>query len=353
MTDCSKTNTPSCCAAKTQKGFVFDPIFHGCLAIIVVTLFSNYVLIVDSVHVNHFARTIVELLSKMWWGVALGLMFVGLMDKIPRHYFNAVLGNGDSTGGLVRAMFAGLMFDLCSHGILMIGAKLYERGASFAQVVTFLIASPWNSFSLTLILIALIGLKWTLVFIAGSAVIALGTGLVINALTRAGIIPENPNKPDCLIDFDLWAEAKKDLSNVEWKPSLAVQIIKGGMHEARVLIKWLLLGIIMAACIRTFISPDNFAEWFAPTIGGLALTLLATTLIEVCSEGSSPIAAELVNRAHAPGNAFAFLMAGAATDYTEIMILKETTKSWKMAFIMPIVSVPQILILGYIINFYG
>ena len=38
------------------------------------------------------------------------------------------------------------------------------------------------------------------------------------------------------------------------------------------------------------------------------------------SAGSSPIAADLVNRANAPGNGFAFLMAGVATDYTEIIL---------------------------------
>ena len=47
---------------------------------------------------------------------------------------------------------------------------------------------------------------------------------------------------------------------------------------------------------------------------GLLLTLAAPTVIEVCSVGSSPIAADLLNRAGAPGNAFTFLMAGAATD---------------------------------------
>jgi hypothetical protein len=77
-------------------------------------------------------------------------------------------------------------------------------------------------------------------------------------------------------------------------------------------------------------SSDTFSTYFGPTLFGLAMTLIATTIIEVCSEGSSPIAADLLTRAAAPGNAFTFLMAGAATDYTEIMGLKERTGSWKM-----------------------
>jgi hypothetical protein len=46
-------------------------------------------------------------------------------------------------------------------------------------------------------------------------------------------------------------------------------------------------------------------------------------------------------------------MAGAATDYTEIMVLKETTKRWKTALILPLLTVPQVLLLGWILNMAG
>ena len=64
---------------------------------------------------------------------------------------------------------------------------------------------------------------------------------------------------------------------------------------------------------------DAFATWFGASFVGLWLTLLAATVIEVCSEGATPIAADLMNRAGAPGNSFTFLMAGVATDYTELL----------------------------------
>ncbi len=85
-------------------------------------------------------------------------------------------------------------------------------------------------------------------------------------------------------------------------------------------------------------------------MGGLGLTLLAATIIEVCSEGTTPIAADLMNRAQAPGNAFTFLMAGVSTDYTEIMSIRDTTQSWKIALFLPLVTLPQILVLGVILN---
>ncbi len=88
-------------------------------------------------------------------------------------------------------------------------------------------------------------------------------------------------------------------------------------------------------------------------MAGLALTMLATTFIEICSEGSSPIAADLLNRAGAPGNAFAFLMGGIATDYTEIVILHETTRSWKLSFALPLLTIPQVVAIGLILNHFA
>lgn len=280
----------------------------------------------------------------------MGMVFVGIMNKIPREYFNHLLGSGNSIRGIIRAAMAGVLLDLCSHGILMIGAKLYERGASYAQLLTFLIASPWNSFSLTIILIALIGLKWTLVYILASMVVAIITGIIVMKMTQKGKLPNNPNSVELDKNFNLKENTIRDLKSVKWTPKLFIEIITGSTHELKILLKWLLLGVIIASAIRAFVPIEIFQTYFGPTIIGLLLTLVATSIIEVCSEGSAPIASEIVNTAGAPGNGFTFLMAGVATDYTEIMILKETTKSWKMALILPLITVPQILVLGYIFN---
>jgi uncharacterized membrane protein YraQ (UPF0718 family) len=117
-------------------------------------------------------------------------------------------------------------------------------------------------------------------------------------------------------------------------------------------IRWTFFGLLLAALIRATVPEDAFATWFGATFIGLWLTLLAATVIEVCSEGATPIAADLMTRAAAPGNSFTFLMAGVATDYTEIMSLRDTTKSWKIALYLPLIAVPQVMLLGYILNHF-
>lgn len=341
-----------CCHDNTKTKSGFDPIFHGSLSIIALTLILHFTGL-NIPYVPEFSHATLELLSRMWWGVLLGIIFVGMMGQIRREYFTALLGRGDTVGGVIRAAIAGLFLDLCSHGILMVGAKLYERGASLAQIMTFLIASPWNSLSLTIILISLIGLKWTALYVAGSALIAIVSGLVFQRLVKNGVLPDNPHTlPPSEEKFDLLKNMKADLKSCKPSIKLFKNIALGGLKESRMIIKWLLFGVIIASAIRAFIPVEIFEGWFGPTLIGLLLTLIATTIIEVCSEGSAPIASELVLRAHAPGNGFAFLMAGVSTDYTEMLVLREVTKSWKIALFLPLVTVPQVLVLGYIMNMF-
>lgn len=353
--------TSSCCHHEPENhgachpGDKPDYMLYGSVAIIVTAIAAHYLMPDTSYmhYLHHFGGALVNLLGAMWWGILLGIVAVGFMQRVPRAYFNALLGRGDTFGGLLRACAAGLVLDLCSHGILMVGAKLYERGASLAQVITFLIASPWNSITLTLILVSLVGLPWTLVFIAGSAVIALVTGVLYLILTKKGILPENPNIYVPEADFDLRADMRARLKAFRPTPRFFAETVVEGFREGKMVMRWLFFGTIIAALIQAFVSTDTLTTYFGPTLLGLCLTLLATTIIEVCSEGSTPIGAELVTRAAAPGNGFAFLMAGVATDYTEILVIREFTKSWKVALSLPVLTVPQVLLLGWIMNQFG
>ena len=329
-----------------------DYFFLVTLAVIVVAV-GVHAAQIGIPYVSEFSHAVAGLLKIMWWGLVAGILAVGLMQRMPRAYFNALLGRGDTFGGIMRAALAGLLLDLCSHGILMVGAKLYERGASLAQVMTFLIASPWNSFSLTIILIALIGLPWTLAFIAGSFVIAIVTGVLFLWLTRAGKLPPNPHSEKVPEGFNVLADAKARLKHFRPRAAFFAGVVRDGIIEGRMVMRWLFFGTIIAALIRAFVSTEMLGVYFGPTILGLLLTLLATTVIEVCSEGSAPIGAELVTRAAAPGNGFAFLMAGVSTDYTEILVIREFTKSWRIALLLPLLTVPQVLLLGWLMNLYS
>lgn len=344
---------PSCCNTDAKK---VDYLLWS-TSIIIALLYGLHLIFPTTTaatpYLNTASHSVFELINTIWWGVLLGMLMVGILSHVPREFVISLMGKGGTLSGLIRATLAGVLLDLCSHGILMVGAKLYERGVSVGQVMAFLIASPWNSLSLTIVLIALIGLKWTLAFIALSVLVALVTGFIFDRLVAGQRLPGNPNQCDVPTDFKFWPEAKARLSTLKIDNHFIKSIAQHALTDSKMVLRWIFLGVILAAALRTFIDPQQFQAWFGPTLVGLGLTVLVATILEVCSEGSAPIAADLLTRAGSPGNSFAFLMSGVATDYTEIMVLKQTTASWKIALFLPLISVPQIVLIAWLMNQAG
>lgn len=298
-----------------------------------------------------FAEYTMDLMGKMAWGLIFAIIFVGIMDFIPRAKMNQILGTNKGVQGILRATLAGVVLDLCSHGILLVGMKLYERGASLGQVIAFLVASPWNSISMTFILWSLIGLKLTLLFILFSAVIAIVSGIIFDVLVTRQVLPahHSPMKPEEMLSGKVpWFE----FNGLNFM-GIAKKAIVAGFTESKMILRWIFFGVLLTALVKILITPDTFQHIFGPDVFGVVMTLAVATVLEVCSEGSSPLAAEIVKTAGAPGNGFTFLMAGVATDYTEILALKETTRSWKIAFFLPLITLPQVIVIGVILNYFG
>jgi uncharacterized membrane protein YraQ (UPF0718 family) len=338
--------TASCCGPSADVDAPtwrrVDWMLWGSGAIIVVSYLAGFVLPHDApLGLGVFTHGVQEMMNLMWWAILVGMLAIG------------VIGRDQGATSLVRAVLAGVLLDLCNHGVLMVGAKLYERGASLGQVFAFLIASPWNSLSLTIIIGVLMGWGWMVAFLVGSLVIAFATGLVVEALERAGRVKPNPNRVDLPADFHVWREAKAGLRATRYDAAFARDIARRSVTASRMVLRWLFFGVVLAALIQATVPTEIFATWFGATLLGLFTTLVAATIIEVCSEGSVPIAADLMTRAAAPGNAFTFLMAGVATDYTEILVLREVTGRLKAALLLPLLTVPQVLVIGWALNVAG
>lgn len=300
--------------------------------------------------IGAFSHHFFELMNTMSWGIFIGIVAVGVLNVVPRDYIFSIIGRPGQKGSILRAASAGILLDLCNHGILLVGMNLYKRGASLGQVAAFLIASPWNSISLTIVLFTLVGLGWTLAFVFLSFVIAIISGVIFDRCVGSGVLPKNSNLYEEPAVKVSWAEAFNLAKQQGINRRSLKTILVSGFKDSKMIVKWIFLGALISTAIKTYVPEDIFSTYFGPSFMGLMITLAATTVIEVCSEGSSPIAADILNRASAPGNAFTFLMAGVATDYTEILSVKTTTGSWKSAFFIPLITVPQILILGYLLN---
>jgi len=286
-------------------------------------------------------QSLLSYLGIVWWAVLLGLVLGGIIDYfVPDGFVIRFLGKRNKMT-LIHAVLAGFLMSACSHGILAIAIQLYKKGASVPAVITFLLASPWANLPMTVLLFGFFGWK-ALLFVVGAMVIALITGIIFTVLDRFGLI-EGPAK-----DVDEENVSWDRITNFDLRKSVKGVAI-GFVSLANMVLWWILIGILAASIIGAYVPEHWFMDYMGPNLTGMLVTLAFATVLEVCSEGTSPLAFEIFNKTAALGNPFVFLMAGVATDYTEIGLLW-TNIGKRTAIWLPIVTVPQILLLGMWFN---
>ena len=286
-------------------------------------------------------ESLLSYLGIVWWAVLLGLVLGGIIDYfVPDGFVIRFLGKRNKMT-LINAVLAGFLMSACSHGILAIAIQLYKKGASVPAVITFLLASPWANLPMTVLLFGFFGWK-ALLFVLGAMVIALVTGVIFTVLDRFGLI-EGPAK-----DIDEEDVSWDRITNFDMRKS-AKGVAIGFVSLANMVLWWILIGILAASIIGAYVPEHWFMDYMGPNLTGMLVTLLFATVLEVCSEGTSPLAFEIFNKTAALGNPFVFLMAGVATDYTEIGLLWSNIGK-RTAIWLPIVTVPQILLLGFWFN---
>ena len=246
-----------------------DWILYGSLLLVIPAYIASYFIPHGNSGLSEFAHSIREFMDLMWWGLLLGIIAVGFLQYVPQRRVRQWLGDRSDFSGLSRSIAAGLLFDMCSHGILIIGMQLYRRGLSLGQTMAFLIASPWNSLSLTFILIGLIGWKWTLLLIGLSAVIAFVSGFLFNFLEKKSIVPPNPYRINLETDEEIEPGFREQIGPLLANPSGWLKWFASALQESRIIIRWILFGTVLAGLLRILLHPDIFANWFGPSALGL------------------------------------------------------------------------------------
>lgn len=335
------------CYPRVKKPFFKNKLFIVSSAVILILLVSIFL-----PYLVPFRTSFLIYLKTIWWAVLLGLFLGGIIDYyIPREYISKILSR-KKPSTIFNAVFLGFLMSACSHGILALSMQLHKKGASNPAVVSFLLASPWANFTITVMLISFFGLK-ALFIILSAIFVAINTGFIFMFLEKKGLIEKNKNIIEVSEEFSISKDIKKRIKNYKFSFKTLIDDLKGVISGTIVLsdmiLWWIILGITIASFAGAYIPVHFFHKFMGPTLLGLLVTLSLATIIEVCSEGSSPLAFEIYRQTHALGNSFVFLMAGVATDYTEIGLLWANVGK-RTALWMPIVTVPQIIILGYLAN---
>lgn len=300
-----------------------------------------------------FKESLVMYLGRVWWAILLGLLLGGVIEHfVPREYIAHFLAKPKKRT-ILYAVTLGFFMSACSHGILALSIELHKKGAANPAVVAFLLASPWANFPLTIMLIGFFGLIKALYIIFAAILIAITTGFIYQFLESREMIERNKNIRHTEEDYSALNDFKARAKAYRFTRQRIFQDLKGifsgSISLADMVLWWILAGMGLAALAAAYIPQDVFQRFMGPTTLGLLVTLAVATIMEVCSEGTAPLAFEIYRQTKSIGNPFVFLMAGVVTDYTEIGLLWHNV-GHRAAIWLPIIAVPQVVALGILAN---
>ncbi len=291
-------------------------------------------------------------LEKAGWALLLGLFLGGAVERyIPKEYITLWL-TGRHRRTILASAGLGFLASSCSHGCLALSMELYKKGASVPAVITFLLASPWASMSLTLLIVSLMGWKGLLIVLL-ALIVAAVTGFVFQQLERKGMVHGNPHTVPVRKGFSIWVDLGERFRRKRWTSHALTEdlraILKGSWELGRMVLFWVALGFTLSAVFGAAVPQHWWGRWLGPSALGLLATMGIAAAFEVCSEGTAPLAVELYRRTGALGNAFGFLMGGVVTDFTELSVLWANLGPKAVGWLL-LVTLPQIFLLGMVMN---
>jgi uncharacterized membrane protein YraQ (UPF0718 family) len=337
----------SCCEPHKKKWFKNKALLAAFVLVSLCALSYIFPLL------KPFKESFLMYLRKIWWAVLLGFILGGIIDHfVPREYISHILAKPNKHT-ILYAGLLGFLMSACSHGILALSIELHKKGASNPAVVTFLLASPWANLPITIMLIAFFGLAKALYIILCALIIALATGFIYQVLELKSIIETNKNTINLGEDFSIASNFKKRVSEYRMsKRQLSIDlkgIYTGMAMLSNMVLWWIFIGMGLASLIGSYVPQFIFQKYMGPTFLGMLATLILAAIMEVCSEGTAPLAFEIYRQTMAVGNAFVFLMAGVVTDYTEIGLLWFNVGK-RVAILLPLITVPQVIFFGIMAN---
>jgi hypothetical protein len=260
-------------------------------------------------------------------------------EFVPRDWIARHIGGNDPLS-LAKASVLGVTCDVCSHGVLPLAVSLFNKGASRAATIAFLVATPWIGVMETLILYSFVGLRMTLVMSLLSVLIAFLTGLMMAWLENKGFVETSRVRG---IGFEHPCH--------HGQTSRAR--IRSALHHswklARMIGKWFVIGFLGAGLVKTLVPPKLVHAYLGYAAFSVPLALALASIIEVCSEGSIPIIGSLYRMGASPGSVFVMLMGGVATDLTEIGTIW-TALGRKTAMSTLLLLVALTLGFGFVLN---
>lgn len=209
----------------------------------------------------------------------------------------------------------GVVSPFCTYMAIPLSASMIANGAAPATVFAFLFATPLMNPNLFFMTWSAFG--WPMA--AARVASAVGFGILGGALAAVfserllGAIPASSQT--CLLE----PAGQTQIASLftRWRRSL--------FHQSWFVVKYVLLGVVVASAIKELIPLD----WIQAAVGrshgyGVLAGALLGVPLYACGGGSIPIIQVLLSMGMSPGAALAFFIAGPATKVPNLLAMQMT-----------------------------
>ncbi|MAG75437.1 MAG: hypothetical protein CL811_01645 [Colwelliaceae bacterium] len=309
----------------------------------------------------------------------LGLLIAGLMKAwLPASLLSQHLGKGN--GAIVKAAFIGAPLPLCSCGVIPVATELRRSGASAPATSSFLVATPETGVDSISVSYAMLGPIFAIFRPFAAISSAIITGVLVktakvqtplesaqttsccasktsSTVHQAEPQPEpTETKTSCCAskaNSDDTANADSRTQQLTSKTVFGVKYALTRLIDD--LIKWLMVGLIFATVVKTFI-PTEMLTQYGSGIGAMLIMILISIPMYICATASTPVAAGFIMAGISPGTALVFMMAGPATNISTLGVIKNEMGTSVLIRYLLGVSLSAIgfgLLLDFLVNHFG
>lgn len=273
-----------------------------------------------------------DFLSTLWLfltlsapALLLGFALAGIIrsflnpDKVAKW-----LGRG-KTSDILIASAVGVPLPLCSCSVIPTAIAIKQKGASRAATSAFLISTPESGIDSILVTKAM--MDWPMTIIRPlaafcSAFLAGFLQMLLNPEEKKFIAKNQTSAESCCAK----TSSAPHVHHTHTAPNASfVEKIKNGLAWSindlvDDLALWMTIGLFVGAILQ-FAIPAEFFLGFGLWPSRL-LSLLLGIPLYICASATTPIAASLVMKGLSPGAALILLLAGPATNITNLAVLR-------------------------------
>lgn len=301
----------------------------------------------------------------------LGLLVAGVMKwLVPMELLKRHMGKSNVLS-VIKAAFIGAPLPLCSCGVIPAAIGLRRAGASKPATVSFLVATPETGVDSISVSYALLGPFMAIIRPFSAIFSAIYVGLLTLLLVKNNQ-QEAINEPlsdtqeadkttsccsktkvaevnkvsTCCSEEPVETTEVSSFSKISRKVVNVLEFSSGKLLED--ITFWLLLGLIIAAAVKTWVATDLLTQWGDGMIAMVVMALVGIPMY-ICATASTPIAAGFLAIGVSPGAVLVFMLAGPATNLSTMgMIRKEMGTKVLVAYLSGIITAS--ISLGYLTN---